>query len=171
MELVLCSSYLSASLVSLQISFFLALPCHILSLTSCVVSNIHSCRLDLSKCFTSRHSPFTHRRLGPACREREPSKRYEDATAASIWPSASPSETLDGEIMHFLQQRTQTCRMLVYFFSHSDIQYISTYSRTRWFHFDDQNNFLNRKSGSGVVIGSWDVLWWCQQLIWKSLAQ
>lgn len=116
-ELVLCSSYLSASLVALQISFFLALSCHILSLGSCVVSNIRSCRLDLSKCFTNRHSPFNHRRLGPACWEPEPSKRYEDAPPAAIWASASPSETLDREIMHLRQWTTQTCRMLIFFFS------------------------------------------------------
>lgn len=97
------------------LSFFLALSCRIVSLCSCVVSNIRSCRLDLSKCFTNPHSPFTHRRLGPACREQEPSKRCEDATPRASWASASPSVPLEGEIMHFLQWRTQICRILVFF--------------------------------------------------------
>lgn len=147
--------------------FFLTLSCHFRSLCSCVVSNIRSCCLDLSKCFTNPHSPFKHRGLGPACRKREPSKGHEDATPGAIWASASSSVTLDREIMHFLQWRTQTCRMLSFLFVFFSSQpYI--YSSARWFHFDDQNNFLNRKSGPGVVIGSRDVLWWCQRLIQKS---
>lgn len=81
------------SLLPFRFHFCLALSCHILSLCSCVASNVRSCHLDLSKCFTNPHSPIHSPTAGAP--EREPPKHSEEATSGAILASASSSATVD----------------------------------------------------------------------------